>query len=88
MIRIIFMLIILLLIGFFSSFMIQKFTKLKIIILIPSILGVLFLIYTKFTSNPVDSDGLEGLRILIKEFIVTAIIIGNVSGLFFFTFKK
>lgn len=86
--RIILMLLVLFLIGFLYSFIIQRLTKSKIIMLIPSMLGVIMLIYNTITSNPNDSDGLEAIRIVIKEFIISTIIVGNISGLIFFTLRK
>jgi hypothetical protein len=86
--RLILFLFILFFIGFFYSFIVQRFTKSRIIMLIPTILGIILIIYNSTTSNPSESSGLEALNIFIKELIITTIIIGNISGLIFFILHR
>jgi hypothetical protein len=88
MLRIILILLILFLAGFFYSLFAKMFSRLKFIMLLPTILGILFIMYTGITSNPNDSGGLEAIRILIKEFVSSTIITGNISGFLFFILGK
>lgn len=88
MLRIILMLLILFLAGFFYSLFTEMFSRSQFVMLLPVIAGILFIIYTRITSNPNDSGGLEAIRILIKEFVSSAIIGGNISGFLFFTLRK
>lgn len=85
--RLILMILILFVIGFFYSFIVQRFSKSKIIMLIPSILGIILLIYNTITSNLNNSSGLEAIEIVIKELIIFTIIVGNISGFFFYSRK-
>lgn len=85
--RIILIIVILFFIGLFYSFFIHRYTKSKILMLLPTVIGVLLLVYIRFTINPNKSIGLESveaIRTLIKEFIVSALMIGNITGLMFF----
>lgn len=82
------MLLILFFIGFFYSFIIQRLSKSTIIMLIPNILRIILIIYTKITSKLNDSYGLGSLRTIIKEFIIAAIIVENISRLIFFALRN
>lgn len=65
MLRIILMLLILFIAGFFYSLFAEMVSRSKFVLLLPMILGILFIIYTRIRSNPNDSGGLEAIRILI-----------------------
>lgn len=76
------------LVGFFFPILIQRFFQAKIILFIPSLIGISVFIYNILIANPYAMDGLEGLNIVVREIIFTSIILGNVAGLLFIRFNR
>lgn len=76
------------LIGLFYSFIIQKFIRSKIIILLPSIAAVIWFIYTYINFLPRQPVGFEDLALVIIALILIPLIVGNLLGWIYFTKKN
>lgn len=79
-------LVVLFLLGFLYSFIIYRLSKSKILLLIPSITGIVLIIYIKMAPNltvPLGLESVGALNLLIKELTISSLILGNVSGAIF-----
>lgn len=76
------------LIGLFYSFIIQRFTRSKIVKLLPSIAAVIWFIYTYITFLPRQPVGFEDLALVIIALILIPLIVGNILGIIYFSRKN
>ena len=76
------------LVGFFFPILLQRFFQAKIILFLPIFIGITVFLYNIFIANPYATNGLEGLNIVIREFIFASIILGNAAGLLFMRFNR
>ncbi len=88
MLRIILVLFIAFLIGFFYSYFLRRITDIKLVLLLPSILGLFWVVFSIFFYKPDIYIGFDAIAVVFFDFLVTAIILGNLVGFFTFINKR
>lgn len=76
-------------IGGLYSYIVEKFTKNKLILFIPTIIGSLWFLYIFTLYSPKQTEGFGDLVIVIIAMVVFAFIVGNtISNLVIILNKK
>lgn len=86
--RIILIFSIILVIGILYTYIANKFFKSKLLLFLPTILGVLWFIYIFTLYTPNASEGFGDLAIVIYAMMVFAMMIGNVLFSLYLIYKK
>ncbi len=86
--RIILLFSIIILVGIGYSFIYNKFFQNKILLFLPTILGVLWFIYIFTLYTPKPNEGFGDLAIVIYAMMVFAIMVGNVLFSLYLIYKS
>ena len=88
MFQLILLLLIPFLLAFLYSYLISRYSKNKILLFLPAILGGGWFLYLFTVYNPEESVGLAGIAVIIYALSVLGVILGNTIASLYFIFNK